>query len=249
MSNDKNSYIAPPWIKYPTAPEKSDFWRNGSGAEYLIKFNENVSNKEEYYKLFPKAPTFADDIKPSESLSTDARELINSTLKPLFIRLWSPTGKPKYNIDFNEDKNYIQMYDTLYKDTSHHIHIGTKTYDSAKEIISLVENDFKNKSSKLWDELKYTLYLNALYYKIITDINFTQELIKTGDTGIVFKSDNLEWGISVDNDKLIGQNLFGFAMMEIRDVIKDVYKNYDLIDWQLSGKPYSKQRCSCGHTH
>ena len=84
------------------------------------------------------------------------------------------------------------MYDTLCKDTSHHIHIGTKTYDSAKEIISLVENDFKNKSSKIWDELKYTLYLNALYYKIIIDINFTTELIKTGDIGIVFKSDNLE---------------------------------------------------------
>lgn len=141
------------------------------------------------------------------------------------------------------------MYDTLYRDNSHHIHIGTKTYDSAGEIITLVETDFKNKSAELWDELKYTLYLNALYYKIITDINFTQELIKTGNAGIVFKSDNLEWGISVDNDKLIGQNLSGFAVMEIRDVLKEVYKNYDLIDWRLSGKPYSKQRCSCCHIY
>lgn len=247
MTDDK--YIAPPWIKYPTAPEKSDFWRNGSGAEYLIKFNKNITDKDKYYKIFPKAPTFTQELEPSTSLSEDAQELIKSTLKPLFIKLWTRDGKPKYNIDFNKDKNYIQMYDTIYKDTTHHIHIGTKTYDSAKEIISLIENDLKSKSPELWNELKYTLYLNALYYKIVTDINFTKELIKTKDRCIVFKSDNLEWGVTIDDGKLIGQNLFGFAMMEIRDVLCDVYENYDLIDWDLSGSPYSKERCSCNHVH
>lgn len=38
-------------------------------------------------------------------------------------------------------------------------------------------------------------------------------------------------------------------MMEIRDVLCDVYENYDLIDWDLSGSPYSKERCSCNHVH
>ena len=66
---------------------------------------------------------------------------------------------------------------------------------------------------------------------------------------IFFKSDNLEWGVTIDDGKLIGQNLFGFAMMEIRDVLCDVYENYDLIDWDLSGSPYSKERCSCNHVH
>lgn len=249
MANKKDSYIAPPWIKYPTAPEKSDFWRTGTGAEYLIKFNENTVNKENYYKIFPKSPTFSKDLKPSDSLSNEAHDLINSKLKPLFIKLWSCDGKPKYNIDFNEDKNYIQMYDTIYSDNSSHIHIGTKTYDSAKEIISLVEQTIKSKSPQLWDELKYTVYINALYYKIVTDITFTKELIKTKDVGIVLKSDNLEWGVTFDNGKLIGQNLFGFAMMEIRDVLKDVYENYDLINWDISGDPYSKERCACGHVH
>ena len=28
-----------------------------------------------------------------------------------------------------------------------------------------------------------------------------------------------------------GENLLGFALMEARDEIKRVYKNYDLIDW------------------
>ena len=76
MTDDK--YIAPPWIKYPTAPEKSDFWRNGSGAEYLIKFNKNITDKDKYYKIFPKAPTFTQEVEPSTSLSEDAQELIKS---------------------------------------------------------------------------------------------------------------------------------------------------------------------------
>ena len=39
-------------------------------------------------------------------------------------------------------------------------------------------------------------------------------------------------------------------MMEIRDIVKDVYANYDLIDWDLSGEPYTKKRCMCNHhTH
>ena len=36
MADNKTSYIALSWIKYPTAPEKSAFWCNGNGAEYLI---------------------------------------------------------------------------------------------------------------------------------------------------------------------------------------------------------------------
>ena len=40
MDNEK--YLAPPWIKYPYAPSESDFWKDGSGAEYLIKYKQYV---------------------------------------------------------------------------------------------------------------------------------------------------------------------------------------------------------------
>ncbi|OED29861.1 NADAR family protein [Methanosphaera sp. WGK6] len=249
MSDEQKTYIAPPWIKYPTYPEKSNFWRTGTGAEYLIQFNENVNDKDEYYKIFPKAPSFGDKIIADDSLSENTKKLLGDSTKPLFINLWSSTGKPKYNIDFNKNNDYIFMYDQLIKDESTHIHIGTDKYSSAKEIISVIENNFRNKSDKIWEELKYTVYINALYYKIVTDINFTKELIKTGDKGIVFKSDNLEWGVEEENGKFIGKNLFGLAMMEIRDVLNAVYKNYDKIDWDLSGDPYSKERCMCSHMH
>ncbi|MDD6286363.1 MAG: hypothetical protein PUA60_06710 [Methanobacteriaceae archaeon] len=246
---DNRKYIAPPWIKYPTTPKNSSFWKTGTGAEYLVKYNKQIENRIEYEKLFPVAPTFASEISPSESLNDDTVRYLTSKSKPLFIKLWREDGKPKYDLDVNNDGENIFMYDTIYKDTSYHIHIGTGTYSSVKEIIELSEEDFSDKPSVVWDQLKYTVYLNALYYKIIADINFTRELIKTGDHPILFKSDNLEFGIIEDDGKYRGHNYFGLAMMEIRDVVKDVFKNYDMIDWDISGQQYSKERCMCNHLH
>lgn len=246
----EGKYIAPPWIKYPTYPEQSSFWKSGTGAEYLLKFKENVENMDDYLKIFPKAPTFSQDLTPSESLSQEVREFLESPTKPLFIKLWKDDAKPKYDVDVNEGKSIVFMFDTLLYDESKHIHIGTKTYSSANEILELVESELNKQSPELWNELKYTVLINAIYYKFVTDINFTKEVIKTKDSVIVFKSDNLEWGVQETEDgKYLGNNLLGLATMELRDVLTEVYKNYDDIDWDLSGNPYSEEHCTCGHGH
>ena len=246
----EKTYIAPPWIKYPTNPEQSSFWKSGTGAEYLIKFNENVDDMDEYLKIFPKAPTFTEEIKAADSLSNDTREYMQSPSKPIFMKLWSNDAKPKYVNDVNERKDIVFLFDTLFYDKSTHIHIGNKTYDSASEIFELLESELKNESSKLWDELEYTALLNAVYYKLSTDINFCNELIRTKNYIIVFKSENLELGVEENDDgTYVGKNLLGIAVMEIRDVLRDVYENYDKIDWEISGEPYSKEHCSCGHVH
>ena len=250
MTVRDGKYIAPPWIKYPTFPEQSSFWKSGTGAEYLLKYKENVENEEEYLKIFPKAPTFTKEITPSESLSEEVKEYLTSSSKPLFIKLWRDDAKPKYDVDINERKDLIFMFDTLLYDESRHIHIGTKAYSSANEIVELVESELRKKSTDLWEELKYTVLLNAIYYKFVTDINFTKEVIKTNDRIIVFKSDNLEWGVQeTEEGRYVGKNLLGLAVMELRDVLTPVYENYDDIDWELSGDPYSEERCTCGHVH
>lgn len=248
MTNKK--YLAPPWIKYPTYPEKSAFWKTGSGAEYLIKYNETITDKEEYLKKFPKAPSFKEEIIPDKSVSDEVKEYLQSPDKALIITLWQNNLQPKYDIDLTDKKNQIFMYDTLFFDKSTHIHVGTKSYDSASEIVELLENELQKKSPKLWAELKYTVIVNALYYKLVTDINFTKELIKTEGKNIIFKSDNLELGVQEDEEgNYVGKNLLGLAVIEIRDVLKEVYSNYDLIDWEISGDPYSRERCACGHVH
>lgn len=249
MTKREGRYIAPPWIKFPTYPEQSSFWKSGSGAEYLLKFNENVDNMEEYLELFPKSPTFLEEIMPDESLSNQAKEYLCSSTKPLFLKLWRDDAKSKYSVDVNESKDVIFMYDFLLSDESRHIHIGTKTYESANDIIELAKKELTEKSPELWEELKYTVLLNAIFYKIVTDINLTKEVIKTKDHIIVFKSDNLEWGVQEENGRYVGMNLLGLAVMELRDVFKVVYENYDDIDWNLSGSPDSEEHCSCGHAH
>ena len=52
-----------------------------------------------------------------------------------------------------------------------------------------------------------------------------------------------------EDGQYIGKNLLGLAVMEIRDVLRDVYANYDKIDWEISGQPYSVEHCACGHVH
>ncbi len=89
------------------------------------------------------------------------------------------------------------------------------------------------------------MYINSLYYKLVTDINFINEVIKTGEHDIIFKSDNLEYGVEENDGNIIGKNLRGLAIMEIKDQLRRVYENYEDIDWNLSGGAYSKQRCAC----
>lgn len=253
MSSDK--YFAPPWIKYPFAPKESNFWKNGSGAEYLIKYNENIENKTEFEKIFPKSITFKDNIEPSDNLSENFKNYLKSPNKPIFIKLWSSDAKPKYNPEYIEGQ-YAIMYDTIFTEQKH-IPIGDKHYHSINEIIDLVKNNINDLglSSKdtdaLWQEMKYTVYLNAIYYKIVTDINFINEIIKMGDSIIACYSDNLEFGLEKSSDgTLVGSNLMGLAMMEFRDEIIKEYENYDKIDWIISGKPNSVKRCNCMvHAH
>ena len=243
-------YLAPPWIKYPYAPRDSSFWKDGSGAEYLIKYNEYVKDKDNYEDIFPRAITFMDDINPSSNLSDDFKEYLKSSKKPLFIRLWSEDAKPKYDPEYVEGK-YNIMYDTIFTEKKH-IPVATDHFHSIGEIITLVKESLDEldmdeaRRSKLWDEIKYTVYLNALYYKLIDDINLVKEIIKMEGRILACYSDNLEFGLSKKEDgTLVGQNLMGRAMMEFRDHIIDVYRHYDEIDWDKSGKPHSVEMCRC----
>ena len=82
MFNCSITMLAPPWIKYPTYPKNASFWKSGAGAEYLLKFNETIKNKKEYYKVFPIAPSFTDETIPSDDLSQEAIDYLASKERP-----------------------------------------------------------------------------------------------------------------------------------------------------------------------
>ena len=76
-----------------------------------------------------------------------------------------------------------------------------------------------------WEEFKYTVCLNACYYKIMNDEELKEWLLSTGNKSLVYISDDVWGGES---------NLFGFALMELRDEIRRLYENEDLIDWEYT---------------
>jgi ribA/ribD-fused uncharacterized protein len=91
-------------------------------------------------------------------------------------------------------------------------------------------------NSVLWDKAKYSIVLNGNYYKFSQHKDMRDFLLQTGDKILVEASmyDTI-WGIGLGEDdqnavnpkEWRGENLLGFALMEVRDELRAVYKNYD----------------------
>lgn len=98
----------------------------------------------------------------------------------------------------------------------------------------------KNFDEKKWKRARYSIVLNGNYYKFSQNEAMRNFLLSTGDKILVEASplDRI-WGIGMGQDnenapspsKWKGENLLGFALMEVRDELRTVYKNYDKIDW------------------
>lgn len=86
----------------------------------------------------------------------------------------------------------------------------------------------------IWDKVKYSIVLNGNYFKFTQDEKLMSFLLATGDKILVEASpyDKI-WGIGLSEqekeatqiEKWQGQNLLGFALMEVRDEIRRVYQN------------------------
>ena len=93
---------------------------------------------------------------------------------------------------------------------------------------------------KVWDKFKYAIVLNGNWCKFSQNRNLREFLLSTGDSVLVEASpyDNI-WGIRLaasspeaqDPMKWRGQNLLGFALMEVRDELRRVTQNEMLCDW------------------
>ena len=93
---------------------------------------------------------------------------------------------------------------------------------------------------KVWDKFKYAIVLNGNWCKFSQNRNLREFLLSTGDSVLAEASpyDNI-WGIRLaasspeaqDPMKWRGQNLLGFALMEVRDELRQVTQNEMLCDW------------------
>lgn len=100
----------------------------------------------------------------------------------------------------------------------------------------------KNFDETIWNEVKYSIVLNGNYFKFTQNPELREFLLDTGDSILAEASpyDGI-WGIKMrDTDENIfnplkwkGENLLGFALMEVRDEIRRVWKNADKCNFEL----------------
>ena len=93
---------------------------------------------------------------------------------------------------------------------------------------------------EVWDNFKYAIVLGGNWCKFSQNRDLREFLLSTGDSVLVEASpyDNI-WGIRLaacspeaqDPMKWRGQNLLGFALMEVRDELRRVTQNEMLCDW------------------
>ncbi|AEF84426.1 conserved hypothetical protein [Treponema primitia ZAS-2] len=91
----------------------------------------------------------------------------------------------------------------------------------------------KNFNANAWDKAKYKIVLDGNFYKFTQNEGMMEILLSTGNKILVEASpfDKI-WGIGIDEDnKNIqepsywkGENILGFALMEVREEIANIYK-------------------------
>ncbi|MCI8372140.1 MAG: NADAR family protein [Lachnospiraceae bacterium] len=94
----------------------------------------------------------------------------------------------------------------------------------------------------VWDRAKYSIVLNGNWCKFSQNPNLRDFLLSTGDCILAEASPyDAIWGIRLSSDapeaknpwKWRGQNLLGFALMEVRDELRRIRENEALCDWSL----------------
>lgn len=87
-----------------------------------------------------------------------------------------------------------------------------------------------NFSDQIWDQVKHSIVLNGNFRKFISNVEIRDFLINTKDAILVEASpyDRI-WGIgmeennqNINNLSLWGQNMLGFALMEVRDELQRI---------------------------
>ena len=109
----------------------------------------------------------------------------------------------------------------------------------------------KNFDDSLWNRVKYSIVLTGNYYKFMQNEELKKFLLSTGDKVLVEASPyDRVWGIGMgaSNENIEkpemwrGENLLGFALMEVRDEIRNICQNEDRINWEQIEKDYPRKK-------
>lgn len=242
--------MKPLWLKYKFIPQWSIGWRMGFGEGYSMEFydwRQTLSKEEleEYNNLFPLPVSWGGikkgynqewitkNKKDKEYLFFWGHKPAKDGLisKSCFSQWWQcefRIGHITYNC---MEQNMMYRKAMLFDDKE----IGKEILecdDPSK--IKALGRKVSNFDEEIWNKHKYNFVIEGNYYKFIQNKNLLNFLFSTKDKILVEASpyDKI-WGIGmgVDNPnindpaKWEGENLLGFALMEVRDSLKEVLKN------------------------
>ena len=106
--------------------------------------------------------------------------------------------------------------------------------------IKLLGKKVNGFEQEVWDNARYAIVLNGNWCKFSQNQKLKKFLLSTGNSILVEASPyDAIWGIQLDSNspdtqnpmKWKGQNLLGFALMEVRDELFRVTQNESLCDW------------------
>ena len=129
-----------------------------------------------------------------------------------FITLGAEKKFTSDTFSFSSIEHAVSLSKALYFERYH---------DKKVDMKALEDLEYSSEEEKIWDGFRYAVLLNASYYKVMQDEELKQKLLATGDEPLFYVSDDCE-------------NLFGRALMELRDEIRRLTKNIDRIDWEFT---------------
>lgn len=202
---DDGKYAAPRWLVFPGFSAGTIGWRMGSGENYAMN---TFHRSKEYEELFAMPKNWQFVYSGSYS----------NPIPPLGY-LWTSDGKPAYpNVS-----DGIEINDFITMESKGKFSHDTFTFDSLNSALEISKRRFlerydENDLEMKWDDFSYSVLLNACYYKFMQDEELCRRLLETGDEPLVYVCEDEE-------------NLLGRALMEVRDEIRRVRRNDNLIDW------------------
>ena len=228
---DPGKYAAPRWLAFPGFTAWTIGWRMGVGEDYCM--NEPPRDRE-FGKLFPRPENWR--FNPGNPKFKKLGRI------PFLSMIWDEDLSPKYS-EIGDDAVEVNDFitpsdecefriDALHFSSIEHAVTYSKiaSYNELnpyKVTFEELKNDYNITEEQLvhWNQFRYTVCLNAAYYLFMQDKDLKERLLATGNKSLVYVSDD-EWGGD--------ENIFGFALMQVRDEIRRLCENEDLIDWRYT---------------
>ena len=221
------------------------FWHYNNWEVNDLEIEDRLDDEEDYY--YEGVPLW----QPKGAYKYSKKTFINSPKKLKFVFFWKPNANAvdesclgqwqpsPFYVDGNKyscaEQYMMAEKARLFGDEEVREEIMNT---SDPKLMKALGRKVRNFDPQVWDKVKYSIVLNGNYYKFTQNKEMMDFLLSTGDKILVEASPmDTIWGIAFgkENEKAKnvamwrGQNLLGFALMEVRDEIRKVYQNVHLL--------------------